>query len=108
MNEVKFTPLGDRIVARINKVSETEGGIIMPDSVNKNPSGVVEATVLATGPGFWNDGKIKPVDVQVGDVVAFQMESSIALKTGTGKWQADALVVLSEQSILVKHSTTGE
>lgn len=68
---MKLKPLHDKVL--IKKVAEdekTEGGIIIPDSVEKERS--QEGKVEAVGSGKrLEDGSIKPMDVKKGDKVVF-------------------------------------
>jgi chaperonin GroES len=65
---MKLRPLADRIVlTRIKEAETTKGGIIIPDSAKEKP---IEAEVFAVGHGkVLKDGKLRPVDVKVGDHV---------------------------------------
>ncbi|KER30936.1 chaperonin GroS [Opisthorchis viverrini] len=61
-------PLFDRVlVQRFEAEVKSKGGIMLPE---KAKGKVLEATVVAHGPGFKNDkGEIVPVCVTVGDKV---------------------------------------
>ena len=67
-----LSPLGDRIVV---KPSEKEGekklpsGIIIPETVDREKP--AQGTVVAVGPGKYEDGKRVPMQVKVGDLVLF-------------------------------------
>ena len=67
-----LSPLGDRIVV---KPSEKEGekklasGIIIPETVDKEKP--AQGTVVAVGPGKYEDGKRIPMQVKVADTVLF-------------------------------------
>lgn len=69
-----LSPLGDRVVVRPLSAEEmgttTASGIIIPDSAKEKPE---QGTVIAIGPGKWNeDGDARvPVGVSVGDRVMF-------------------------------------
>lgn len=67
-----ITPLGDRLVVRAKEGERvTAGGIIIPDSAS-TVAGYLKAEVLAAGTGSKNKkGLLKPLDVQVGDIVLF-------------------------------------
>jgi chaperonin GroES len=67
---MKIRPLHDRIVVkRLESETKTKGGIIIPDSAKEKP---IEGRVVAVGNGkLLRDGKLRPLDVQVGDVVLF-------------------------------------
>ena len=66
---MKFRPLHDRVVVRrLNSEEKTKGGIIIPDTAKEKPQ---EGTVVAVGPGRWDeDGEKRiPLDVAEGDTV---------------------------------------
>ncbi|MFA6407860.1 MAG: co-chaperone GroES [Candidatus Paceibacterota bacterium] len=69
---ISLTPLGDRIVV---KPADKEGekklasGIIIPETVNKEKP--AKGTVVAVGPGKYEDGNRIPMQVKVGDTVIF-------------------------------------
>ncbi|AGH94808.1 GroES family chaperonin [Pseudobdellovibrio exovorus] len=67
-----ITPLGDRLVVRVQGSERvTAGGIIIPDSAS-TATGYLKAEVLAAGTGSKNKkGLLKPLDVKVGDLVLF-------------------------------------
>ena len=64
----KLIPLGDRIlVKRINALTQTAGGVFLPESNVKKPN---EGEVVAVGPGHkMEDGSRLTVDVSIGDKV---------------------------------------
>ncbi|THD21313.1 Heat shock protein mitochondrial [Fasciola hepatica] len=64
----KFLPLFDRVlVQRFEAEKVTKGGIMIPE---KAKGKVLEATVIAHGPGYKNEkGVITPLCVTVGDKV---------------------------------------
>lgn len=69
-----ISPLSDRVVVRPLSPEEmgttTASGIIIPDSGKEKPE---QGTVIAVGPGKWNEDGDKrvPVSVKVGDRVMF-------------------------------------
>lgn len=67
---MKLRPLHDRIVVkRLESETKTKGGIIIPDSAKEKP---IEGRVVAVGNGkLLKDGNLRPLDIQVGDVVLF-------------------------------------
>jgi chaperonin GroES len=67
---MKIRPLHDRIVVkRLESEAKTKGGIIIPDTAKEKP---IEGRVVAVGNGkLLKDGKLRPLDVSVGDVVLF-------------------------------------
>ena len=65
-NEVKITPLGDRVLVRpVEEEEQVKGGIIIPDSAKEKPT---TAEVLALGNGR-KDGEDYVFSVKVGDQV---------------------------------------
>ncbi|PAA87344.1 hypothetical protein BOX15_Mlig015427g2, partial [Macrostomum lignano] len=65
----KFLPLFDRVlVQRFEPQLKTKGGVLLPE---KSKGKVLEATVIATGPGRLceTSGQPLPVSVKVGDKV---------------------------------------
>ncbi|HEY3910770.1 MAG TPA: co-chaperone GroES [Stellaceae bacterium] len=86
-----FRPLQDRVVVRrVDPEQKTAGGIFIPNTAQEKP---MEGTVVAVGPGTRSeDGRIQPLDVQVGDRVLF------------GKWSGTEIKIDAEELIIVKES----
>ena len=80
-------PLQDLVVIRrVAAEEKTVGGIFIPDTAQKKP---VEGEVVAAGPGARSeDGKIHPLDVEVGDRVLF------------GKWSGPEIKLDGEELII--------
>ena len=78
---MKIRPLQDRIIVkRVKEEEKTKGGIIIPDSAKEKP---IEGEVLAVGNGkVLEDGKVRPLDVKVGDRVLFGKYSGTEVKLG--------------------------
>jgi len=72
---MRIRPLQDRIVVkRVESEGKTKGGIIIPDTAKEKP---IEGKVVAVGNGkVLKDGKVRPVDVKVGDTILFGKYSS--------------------------------
>jgi len=75
----KIRPLQDRvIVKRVKEEEKTKGGIIIPDTAKEKP---IEGEVIAVGNGKANEeGKLRPIDVKVGDRVLFGKYSGTEVK----------------------------
>ena len=88
---MKFRPLQDRVLIRqIVQEEKTTGGIIIPDTAKEKP---MEGEVVAAGPGARSeDGKIRPLDVKVGDRVLF------------GKWSGTEIRLDGEDLMIMKES----
>lgn len=76
---MKIRPLQDRIVVkRLEGESKTKGGIIIPDTAKEKP---IEGRVVAVGNGkVLKDGKVRKVDVNVGDTILFGKYSGTEVK----------------------------
>ena len=76
---MKIRPLQDRIVVkRVESEGKTKGGIIIPDTAKEKP---IEGKVVAVGNGkVLKDGKVRPVDVKVGDTILFGKYSGTEVK----------------------------
>ena len=94
-NQMKFRPLGDRVlVKRTDEEQTTEGGIVLPGSAAEKPS---QGEVLAVGPGkSLENGELQAVAVKEGDLVVFGQYAG----SNTVKVDGDERVVLNEQDIL--------
>ena len=67
--KVNIKPLEDRIVVTVLESEQTTAsGIVIPDTAKEKPQ---EGTVLAVGPGRFEDGARVPLDVKVGDKVLY-------------------------------------
>ena len=88
---MKFRPLHDRVVVkRIEAEEKTTGGIIIPDTAKEKPS---QGEVIAVGLGGRDEnGKLIPIDIQVGDRVLF------------GKWSGTEVKIDGEELKIMKES----
>jgi chaperonin GroES len=91
---MKIRPLADRIVVkRTTEEEKTKGGIIIPDTAKEKP---LEGKVIACGNGkILNNGKVRPLDVKVGDKVLFAKYSGNEVKL-----DGEEHVLLREDDIL--------
>ena len=76
---MSFRPLHDRLlVKRLAEHEEKHGSIVIPDSAKEKPQ---EGTVVAIGTGrVTEDGKVRPLEVKVGDTVLFGKYSVTEIK----------------------------
>src|SRR5919204_4702313 len=76
---MNIRPLHDRIVVKRIEDKETmQGGLYIPDSAKEKPQ---EGEVVAVGKGKrLEDGKLVPLDVQVGDRILFGKYSGSDIK----------------------------
>jgi chaperonin GroES len=76
---MNIRPLYDRIVVkRIDQQEQMQGGLYIPDTAKEKPQ---EGEVAAVGKGKrLEDGKVVPMDVQVGDRILFGKYSGSDIK----------------------------
>ena len=88
---MKIRPLHDRVVIkRLEELTKTSGGIIIPDTAKEKPSeGIVEAVGTGT---VTEDGKVLPMSVKAGDKVLF------------GKWSGTEIKIKGEDKLIIKES----
>jgi chaperonin GroES len=91
---VKIRPLHDRvIVRRLEEERKSPGGIVIPDTAKEKP---IQGEIVAVGQGkLLEDGKVKPLDVKVGDKVLFGKYSGTEVKIGN-----EELLVMREEDIM--------
>ena len=89
----KLRPLGDRVVVKPTAREEmTKSGIVLPDTAKEKPQ---EGTVLAVGPGRFEDGNRVPLDVKVGDKVLYSKYGGTEVK-----YAGEEYLVLSARDVL--------
>jgi len=91
---MNLRPLHDRvIVKRLDQETKTASGLIIPDAAAEKPD---QGQVLAIGKGkILDDGKVRPLDVKVGDRVLFGKYSGQTVKV-----DGDEVLVMREEDIM--------
>ena len=91
---MKLRPLHDRLVVkRLDNERKTSSGIVIPDNAAEKPD---QGEVLAVGNGkIIEDGKVRPLDVKVGDKILFGKYSGQTVKV-----DGDELLVLREDDVM--------
>ena len=91
---MKIRPLHDRvIVKRLEEERTSPGGIVIPDTAAEKP---MQGKIVAVGKGkILEDGKVRPLDVKVGDKILFGKYSGTEVKM-----DGDELVVMREEDIM--------
>jgi chaperonin GroES len=76
---MKIRPLYDRIVVkRVEEQQQMQGGLYIPDTAKEKPQ---EGEVVAVGKGKrLEDGKVVPLDVEVGNRILFGKYSGSDIK----------------------------
>ena len=86
-------PLEDKIVVQASEAeTTTASGIVIPDTAKEKPQ---EGTVLAVGPGRFEDGNRVPLDVKVGDKVLYSKYGGTEVK-----YAGEEYLVLSARDVL--------
>lgn len=92
--KTKIRPLHDRVVVkRSSEEEKTASGIIIPDTAKEKP---IQGEVLAVGQGaVGDDGKLRPMDVKVGDLVLFAKYAGTEVK-----YDGEDLLIMRESDIM--------
>ena len=91
---VSIEPLADRVVVKPASAEEVSAsGIIIPDTVGKEKP--ERGTVVAVGPGKFDDGVQVPMTVKKGDTVLFSKYGYDEVKL-----EGEEYYILSESSVL--------
>jgi chaperonin GroES len=86
-------PLEDRIVVKPSEGEETtSSGLVIPDTAKEKPQ---EGSVMAVGPGRFEDGARVPLDVSVGDKVIYSKYGGTEVKVS-----GDEYLILSARDVL--------
>ena len=87
---VKITPLADRVVVKAAEDTEQmRGGLYIPDTAKEKPQ---QGEIIAAGPGKYEDGKLVPMTVKVGDKVLY------------GKYSGTEVTIDGEQLLILRES----
>jgi chaperonin GroES len=91
---LKLRPLHDRVVIkRLDEERKSAGGILIPENAAEKPD---QGEVIAIGNGrVMEDGKIRPLDVKVGDRILFGKYSG-----STVKIEGTEYLVMKEDDIM--------
>jgi chaperonin GroES len=92
-SKVAIKPLEDRIVVQpLDAEETTASGLVIPDTAKEKPQ---EGTVLAVGPGRFENGDRLPLDVNVGDIVLYSKYGGTEVK-----YSGEEYLVLSARDVL--------
>jgi len=99
--DFSLRPLEDRIVVKASEGEEmTSSGLVIPDTAKEKP---VEGTVVAVGPGRFEDGNRVPLDVAVGDKVIYSKYGGTEVKV-----KGDEYLILSARDVLAVVGTSSK
>lgn len=98
---MQYKPLANRVIMReIQERKTTGGGLWIPD-IARRQKGLVFCEVIAVGPGRYNaDGRMIPVHVKVGDVVAVPRNAPAVLPLLDDEGNEDAVLMCPENDIV--------
>src|SRR6059036_1151633 len=86
----KVNPLSDRVVVRaLEETEQMRGGLYIPDTAKEKPQ---QGEIIAIGPGKYEDGKLVPMTVKVGDKVLY------------GKYSGTEVTLDDEQYLILRES----
>ena len=86
----KVAPLADRVVIKaIEEAEQMRGGLYIPDTAKEKPQ---QGEIIAVGPGRFEDGKLVPMGVKVGDKVLY------------GKYSGTEVTVDGENYLILRES----
>lgn len=90
---MKIKPLGDRVVVKpLAEESKTKSGIIIPDTAKEKSH---RGEIIAIGDGKYDDGKLIPMVVKIGDKVLYREYGGDDIKL-----DGEAVIVLKEEDII--------
>ena len=91
---MKVRPLHDRVIVKRKEEERlSPGGIVIPDTAKEKP---IRGEVIAVGTGkLLEDGRVRPLDVRIGDEVLFGKYSGSEVKV-----DSEELLVMREDDIM--------
>jgi chaperonin GroES len=86
-------PLADRVVIKaLEETEQMRGGLFIPDTAKEKPQ---QGEIMAVGPGRYEDGKLVPMSLKVGDKVLYGKYSGTEVTISN-----DQLLILRETDVL--------
>lgn len=93
--KTKIQPLADRVVIKpAEPESQRASGIFIAETAKEKPQ---RGTVVAVGPGKWEDGKLEPMSIAVGDTVLFAKYAGTEIRLND-----EDVLIMSQKDILAK------
>lgn len=90
---MKLKPLGDRVIVKpLEQESKTKSGIIIPDTAKEKSH---RGKVLSVGEGKFDDGKLAPMTVKVGDEILYKEYAGDEFKL-----DGEEVIILKEDDII--------
>ena len=92
-------PLADRVVIKaLEETEQMRGGLFIPDTAKEKPQ---QGEIVAVGPGRYEDGKLVPMSLKVGDRVLYGKYSGTEVTLSN-----EALLILRETDVLAVIGST--
>ena len=96
-SSTKVQPLADRVVVRaLEETEQMRGGLYIPDTAKEKPQ---QGEIIAVGPGKYEDGKLVPMGVKVGDKVLYGKYSGTEVTIDNENYlilrEADVLAIIN-------------
>jgi len=89
----KLSPLADRVVVKaLEEGEQMRGGLFIPDTAKEKPQ---QGEIIFVGPGKYEDGKLIPMTVKVGDKVLYGKYSGTEVTIDN-----EPLLILRESDVL--------
>ena len=86
-------PLADRVVIKaLEETEQMRGGLFIPDTAKEKPQ---QGEIVAVGPGRYEDGKLVPMSLKVGDKVLYGKYSGTEVTLS-----GDQVLILRETDVL--------
>jgi chaperonin GroES len=93
--KTQITPLADRVVIKpAEQEAQRPSGIYVAETAKEKPQ---KGTVVAVGPGRWEDGKLEPMNVEVGDTVLFAKYAGTEIRLND-----EDVLIMSQKDVLAK------
>ncbi len=93
--KLQIQPLGDRVVVRPNEPeSQRPSGIYVAETAKEKPQ---KGTIVAVGPGKWEDGQVEPMYVAVGDTILFAKYAGTEIRIDD-----EDVLIMSQKDVLAK------
>jgi chaperonin GroES len=87
---VSVKPLADRVVVKaLEETEQMRGGLFIPDTAKEKPQ---QGEIVAVGPGKYEDGKLVPMTLKVGDKVLY------------GKYSGTEVTLNNQQVLILRES----
>jgi chaperonin GroES len=95
--KIEIQPLGDRVVIKPAEAeTQRASGLYVADTAKEKPQ---KGTVVAVGPGRWEDGQTEPMNVTVGDTVLFAKYAGTEIRVND-----EDVLIMSQKDVLAKIS----